>query len=343
MLKRNCKFKNELLKNYPFVKNISGEDNKVVCHCSTELSVAHGGQANIISHIKYAKHKAGYSAAACVQREKLIQEIHDYFSQDAKKLPLVLYGMSGVGKTKTARKYSEIYSSFFKNIVWIDAACGKLQTSIRNRCLILGLTVHNSKGDFNIEVVVKKVHNYYINGKTLYIFDNVDDVSVKNFEMYISRKPNSFTLITSQWRGWSNNVNKMFVDVFSYEDGFAYVKNNIKEYANENIKNLIKKLGYHSFAITQAIKYINIHKISIKKYLNLYKQKPLEILDTDNFPSEVKSKSTIKAINLVLLKLKETNLIPLELLNCLSHCDGQNISKEFIIQILNQMKKAMNI
>nr|XP_047143087.1 uncharacterized protein LOC124817275 [Hydra vulgaris] len=274
-----------------------------------------------------------------VQRDKLLHEIHCHFSQDILKSALVLYGMSGVGKTKIAKKYCEIYSDFYKNIVWIDAAFGKLQTSIRNRCQSLGFLVHDSVGEyFNMEVIVDKIHNYYINEKTLYIFDNVDDESVKGLKMFISRKANSYTLITSQWRTWSNNVNKMFVDVFSSEDAFAYVKNNIKEYTDENIKSLIKELGYHPFAITQAIKYINIHKISIEKYIDRYRKKPLEILDTDNFPTEEESKSAIKAINLVLFKLKKTKLIPLEILNCLSHCDGQNISKEFIIQILNQME-----
>ncbi|XP_065659072.1 uncharacterized protein LOC136083585 [Hydra vulgaris] len=274
-----------------------------------------------------------------VQHDKLIHEIHCHFSQGTRKSALVLYGMSGVGKTKIAKKYCEIYSDFYKNIVWIDAAFGKLQTSIRNRCQMLGFVVHDSIGEyFNIEVTVEKIHNYYINEKTLYIFDNVDDESVKGLKMYISRKANSFTLITSQWRTWSNNVDKLFVNVFSSEDAFAYVKNNIKEYADENIKSLIKELGYHPFAITQAIKYINIHKVSIEKYIDRYRQNPLEILDTDNFPSEDESKSAIKAINLVLFKLKQTKLIPLEILNCLSHCDGTNISKEFIIQILNQMK-----
>ncbi|XP_065658453.1 uncharacterized protein LOC136082965 [Hydra vulgaris] len=274
-----------------------------------------------------------------VQRDKLLHEIHRHFSQGTQKSALVLYGMSGVGKTKIAKKYSEIYSDFYKNIVWIDAAFGKLQTSIRNRCQMLGFVVHDSIGEyFNIEVTVEKIHNYYLNEKTLYIFDNVDDESVKGLNMYISRKVNSYTLITSQWRTWSSNVNKMFVDVFSSEDAFAYVKNNIKEYTDENIKNLIKELGYHPFAITQAIKYINIHNVSIEKYIDRYRQKPLEILDTDNFPSEDESKSAIKATNIVLYKLKKTKLIPLEILNCLSHCDGTNISKEFIIQILHQMK-----
>ncbi|XP_065645163.1 uncharacterized protein LOC136075570 isoform X3 [Hydra vulgaris] len=247
--------------------------------------------------------------------------------------------MSGVGKTHIARKYCEVFYNFYNNFVWIDAAYGMLQTSMRNQCQILGFEVHDSKGEyFNIKVVVEKIHNYYKNEKTLYIFDNVDDESVKNLSMYISKKPNSFTLITSQWRTLSNNVNKMLVDVFSFEEAFTWVKNDIKENTDENIRNLIKELGYHPFAITQAIKYINIHKISIEKYIDRYRSKPSEILDNNDFPTEEESKSTIKAINLVLIKLEKTQPFLFKLLNCLSHCDGQNISQQLIIQISNHLE-----
>ncbi|XP_065645162.1 uncharacterized protein LOC136075570 isoform X2 [Hydra vulgaris] len=272
-------------------------------------------------------------------REKLLREIHQCFLQDANKSPLVLFGMSGVGKTHIARKYCEVFYNFYNNFVWIDAAYGMLQTSMRNQCQILGFEVHDSKGEyFNIKVVVEKIHNYYKNEKTLYIFDNVDDESVKNLSMYISKKPNSFTLITSQWRTLSNNVNKMLVDVFSFEEAFTWVKNDIKENTDENIRNLIKELGYHPFAITQAIKYINIHKISIEKYIDRYRSKPSEILDNNDFPTEEESKSTIKAINLVLIKLEKTQPFLFKLLNCLSHCDGQNISQQLIIQISNHLE-----
>ncbi|XP_047124514.1 uncharacterized protein LOC105845498 [Hydra vulgaris] len=272
-------------------------------------------------------------------REQELSKIHQCFTNlnGTKKSTLVLYGMSGVGKTQIARKYCEVYHAFYENFVWIDAAFGKLQSSMNNLYKLLGFFAQGSQGNsFDIKVIIEKVHNYYKNEKTLYIFDNVDDESVRNLEMYISKKPNSFTLVTSQWRTWSNNVNQMFIDVFSAEDAFAYVKNNIKE-TNENIRNLIKELSNHPFAITQGIKYIKIHKISIEKYINQYRSRPIEILDDHNFPTEEESKSAIKVINLVLLKLEKTKNIPFKILNCLSYCDGQNISKQFIIQISKHM------
>ncbi|XP_065665723.1 uncharacterized protein LOC105844028 isoform X2 [Hydra vulgaris] len=270
-------------------------------------------------------------------RKKELCEIHRYLIE-SQVSTLVIYGMSGVGKTQLAKKYCELYHSFYKNFVWIDAAFGKLQLSMIKIGQKLGFAVQDSKGDYiDVEVIVEKIHNYYKNEKTLYIFDNVDNESVKNFEMYISKEPNSFTLITSQWKIWSNTINKMLINGFSAEEAFAYVKLNIKESPDESIKSLTKEFSFHPFAITQAIKYINIHKISIEKYLDRYRSKPIEILDNDDFPTEEESKSAIKAINIVLIKLEKTKIIPLKILNCLSHCDGQNISKEFIIQISKQM------
>nr|XP_047137278.1 kinesin light chain 1-like [Hydra vulgaris] len=246
--------------------------------------------------------------------------------------------MSGAGKTQLTRKYCEIHHDFYERFVWIDAGFGKLHTSMINLYELLGFVVQDSQGNsFNIEVIVEKIHNYYKNEKTLYIFDNVDDESVRNLGMFISKKPKSFTLFTTQWRRWSNKVNQMLIDVFSSKEAFEYVKNSIKENTDESIKNLIKELSYHPFAITQAIKYIEIHKISTQKYIDRYKSNPIKILDDEYFPTEEKSKSAIKAINLVLKKLERKKIIPLKLLNCLSYCNGQSINKEFITQIIKQM------
>nr|XP_047123528.1 kinesin light chain 1 isoform X2 [Hydra vulgaris] len=275
-------------------------------------------------------------------REKELCKIHSYFinMQESKRSTLVMYGMSGVGKTQLARKYCELYHQCYKNIVWIDAAFGKIDTSIINIGQKIGFINRDLNGNYNdVEIIVEKIHNFFKNEMTLYIFDNVDDESVRNLEKYISKKLNSFTLVTSQWRKWSNNVNQMPIDVFSTEEAFAYVKKNIKENNDENIGKLIKELGCHPFAITQAIKYINMHAVLIESYLSRYKSKPLEILDMDNFPTEAETKSVIKAINLVIIKLeKSKKTVPLQILSCLSHCNSQNISKLFIMQISKHMK-----
>ncbi|XP_065676606.1 uncharacterized protein LOC124810870 isoform X3 [Hydra vulgaris] len=246
--------------------------------------------------------------------------------------------MSGVGKTQVARKYCQEYNKFYENIIWINAAFGKLSTSVEALYQKLGFIVKDSEkftknNSFDINEAIEKIHNYFKNKNTLYIFDNIDNESIRNFKMYISTKPKSFTLITTQWRTWSNNVNLMSVDVFSSEEAFVYIKNNISTNSDEKLKELIKELGFHPFAITQAIKYINAHSVTIETYLNRYGLHPVQILDDDKFPTEEESMSAVQTINLVLSKLENDEGVSLKLLNCLSHCDGQNISKHFIVQI----------
>nr|XP_047139111.1 uncharacterized protein LOC105845972 [Hydra vulgaris] len=273
-------------------------------------------------------------------RNKETSEIHRYLIEPQYlNKPLVVCGMSGVGKTQIARKYCEEYQRFYENILWIDAAFGKIQSSMNTLCQKLGLLINDSKDNsFDIDVVIEKTHNYFKKEKTLYIFDNIDNESVKNFEMYISRKPNSFTLITTQWRTWSDNVNRMSINVFSREEALVYIENSIKTKKDEKIEELIKLLSFHPFAITQAIKYINAHSVSIETYMDRYRLHPVETLDDEKFPTEKESISAVKAITLVLIKLENNDTIALKLLNCLSHCNGQNISKHFIVQISKHMK-----
>ncbi|XP_065674127.1 uncharacterized protein LOC136091071 [Hydra vulgaris] len=274
-------------------------------------------------------------------REEKLREVHNYLFevQEKKNAALVLYGMSGVGKTQIARKYSEVYFKFYENVIWIDAAFGKLQMSFINLCQKIGFFVKDSNDNyFDIKVIIEKVHNYYKNKKTLYIFDNVDNESIKNFRMYISRNSNSFTLITSQWRTWSDNVYQMLIDVFSPNDAFTYIKNNVKTNNEEKLRELTKELGFHPFSITQAIKYINMYEVTIETYISQYKSHPVETLHNEKLQTEEESKSAIKAINLVLIKLDKTEIMPLKILNCLSYCDGQNISKHFLIEICKYMK-----
>lgn len=65
MPKRNCKFSDELQKDYPFLKKVCGEVDRVKCTlCRSEFSISHGGRSDIKDHLKCGKHQASVNAAA---------------------------------------------------------------------------------------------------------------------------------------------------------------------------------------------------------------------------------------------------------------------------------------
>ena len=132
-------------------------------------------------------------------RDDELNRFHKHVCEtnDSGKSITVLIGMTGIGKTQLARKYAAVYNEHFESVVWVDAAVDKLQVSMTNHSHELGLSVKDSQGDpFDIEVVSKKIHNYFEREKSLYIFDNVDDESVKNFEKYVSNKKKTMISIT---------------------------------------------------------------------------------------------------------------------------------------------------
>ena len=273
-------------------------------------------------------------------REDELNQIHKHVCEKnvSGKSITVLTGMAGVGKTQLARKYAASYSECFENIVWVDAAFDKIQVSMTNLCYLLGLSVKDSQGDpFDIEVASRKLHNYFEREKTLYIFDNVDYESVKNFEKYVSNKKNAFTLITSQWKSWSTGVNQVQINSFSHQDAFLYMKKHIKTNYEEKLKEITEVLKYHPLAVNQAIFYINNNGISLQEYLDLFRSYPIEMLE-EGIPTESETKSAMTSIILVLNKIETLNEKPLEILNHLTHCEVQHITQKFIHGISKHLK-----
>ena len=224
-------------------------------------------------------------------RDDELNQIHKHVceTKNSGKSITALTGMSGVGKTQITRKYAAIYYKHFEGVVWVDAALDKIQVSLTKLCQELGLNVNGLKDDaFDIEVVLKKIQDYFENKKTLYIFDTVDDESVKNFEKCVSIIPNAYTLITSQLKSSAADVNQVQINPFSPQDALLFMKRNIKEiFSNddENHIEITKVLRYHPLLINKAILYINISSVSLQEYLDLLRSNPIEILE-EGIPPE---------------------------------------------------------
>ena len=234
-------------------------------------------------------------------RDDELNQIHKYVceTKNSGKSITALTGMSGVGKTQITRKYAAIYYKHFEGVVWVDAALDKIQVSLTKLCQELGLNVNGLKDDaFDIEVVLKKIQDYFENKKTLYIFDTVDDESVKNFEKCVLIIPNAYTLITSQLKSSAADVNQVQINPFSPQDALLFMKRNIKEiFSNddENHIEITKVLRYHPLLINKAILYINISSVSLQEYLDLLRSNPIEILE-EGIPPEAEIKSAITSI-----------------------------------------------
>ena len=62
--KRNCKFTDELKKNFPFLKQAKLEEYVFCTKCLNEFSLASGGNADIKRHISSDRHRRMANAAS---------------------------------------------------------------------------------------------------------------------------------------------------------------------------------------------------------------------------------------------------------------------------------------
>lgn len=118
MPKRNCKFTNELQKDYPFIKKLCGEDSRVKCQqCFSKFSIAHGGRADIKDHLKCAKHKAGVTATASSSSIKTFFKndlIQDDLVIAAKEATFAFHTAMHDMSFKTSDCTSKLISKFFE-------------------------------------------------------------------------------------------------------------------------------------------------------------------------------------------------------------------------------------
>ena len=67
MLKRKCKFTNELKQEFPFLKD-TGNGNVLCNRCGSVFSIVHGGRSDVNNHLGSKKHKVSVEAAASSSR-----------------------------------------------------------------------------------------------------------------------------------------------------------------------------------------------------------------------------------------------------------------------------------
>ncbi|XP_047139444.1 uncharacterized protein LOC101240281 isoform X1 [Hydra vulgaris] len=313
------------------------QDIKAALLCCKRIDLIKECQRKIIS--RHSKFGVQLPVNTFFSREKELLLIHQHlFEMETPRKGVVLYGMSGVGKSQITKKYCLQFDKFYDYMLWIDAAFCKIKNSMISLAEQLGLKIEESDEEtFSIDVVIKKIHNYFRGEKTLYIFDNVDDESIKGFEKYISNELNSFTLINSQWTNWSSNFQQIPIIPFSKDDAFLFMKNRIQSNDDENLKEIVKELRYHPLSINQATVYIIKNRISAEKYLDLFWLYPVEVLE-NSLQTEVEHKSAIQSISMILYKLERFHETSLKLLTCLSHCDGKKIANTFIKRVSEQLK-----
>ena len=271
-------------------------------------------------------------------------------------------GLGGIGKTQLALRYAETYAADYdNNVLWINAETkGDLANSIRKLAVKLTIERKDRYGNSkDIEEILEEVYAYFSTGKSLFIFDNVENY--REFENFLPKsllgnKP--AILITSRYRNWGNIASVTTLNVLTEEEGKELIKSALNIAAedqsqDEKIKELTGVLQGLPLALQQAIAYINIQRnvniqFGIRDYLELYKAKGLEILNFDfaSYSNDPYARTVFTTWQITLDKIRQDRSAgekALEILNIMAYICPDDIANNFFIPLEQSEKLAFAI
>ena len=284
-------------------------------------------------------------------RDAELSELHDkMIKSHRKKMAVVLCGLPGVGKSQIAMQYWQLYGSQYYEdiIIWINAENkGTIEKEFREIGEEFGIQrIKNLDGSYvDTKKLVDLVYRHFAvkvktsSRKILFIFDGADDIQVGNQFLPKSIDYAPYILITSQCKAWGREFDKLDINVFEKQDALKFFIDNTSTYQHANIEDveeLLKEISCHPLALQQAVSYITGNSSSIKDYIVSLKKMLSEGADQLGNPS-VNATMTI-SIN----RLKEINQNAVDLLNVLSHLDGQEIKKGFLLMFFDDDISKLN-
>ena len=279
-------------------------------------------------------------------RNAELKQIHDIVESGKNSmLRIVVYGMSGLGKSEMIRKYCDKHGQTFDdNILWIDSTSkSTLESSFRDIAeTLLKLEIKDQNGHYKgNHFIVDSVHQYFRSENILYIFDDVTNIKI--LKTFLPNHPDSCSIITSQLAEWPKafkSVKLMKLDITESE---MFLTNNLKEGINlsqEQTKQILEILQGHSVALQQFVAYINNTVLEVDKYIELFTRRTGEMLN----PSFQGEKSAIVAIqiNIERLKSSQDSELAYEILNHLAYFNGDEMNFD-ILKILFPERSDANL
>ncbi|XP_077299624.1 uncharacterized protein LOC143920572 [Arctopsyche grandis] len=195
-------------------------------------------------------------------------------------------GLGGIGKTELSKKYAHEYQGYYCNRVFINSEKSEtIQNSFKELATQIGIRRCFEK---ERDIFVREIYSHLNkNGKSLVIFDNVEDYkTIKPFIFNGSTDDNFIhTLITSRCQKWDigekGDIKVIGLNKFTEYEAVAYLSKYLKDEDEADLKSLNSLLDGLPLAIRQVVGYINQQNedsiwddseiFKVKDYVQLYK------------------------------------------------------------------------
>ena len=206
---------------------------------------------------------------AFVGRSKLIDKIQKALAAGPVAV-VAIHGLGGIGKSAIALEIAHqgYADGRFAIAWWIRAESAvTLIEDLADLAPSLGLVTGTDK-DEAVEQALAALQDRH---DWLIVFDNVHEPDA--VRPWLSAGAGSM-LITSRVRGWGNLASQIDLHEFTRKESLAYLRRrSVRRYKAVTANQLAELLGDLPLALAQAAGYMDVHSISVDKFLALYRDR----------------------------------------------------------------------
>ncbi|WP_371788617.1 FxSxx-COOH system tetratricopeptide repeat protein [Streptomyces griseoaurantiacus] len=246
-------------------------------------------------------------------RGLLLEELRDRFTTGTAAVPLVLYGLGGMGKTQIAQEYAHRFRAAYDVICWVPAAQPHL---IRPALAALAPQLGLDDGEDTAgtaEAVLRALRAGRPYGRWLLLLDNAGRPE-KLEEFLPEGPPGGHVLVTSRDRTWVNRGELVEVDVFQRRESLELLQRLNPQLSASETEQVAESLGDLPLAISQAAVWLSDGSMPVVTYLELLKDRLTEVLGDTQLPQRDYPHSAAATWRLALDELRRVNPAAAEML-----------------------------
>lgn len=189
----------------------------------------------------------------------------------------VICGLGGVGKTQLVAKYIQDFCGDYNyNIIWINAETfGSLCASFIHLADELGtITRIDGRNNIDIKFMVNEVYKYFTSQKSLFIFDNAQQLhtaeGIQGIDEFLpeeSIKAVPYIFVICRNQTLDDDIKILTLSKFSKEEAAELIKDQLDIYDDSQYDNVLQLSGsvqYFPLALHQAVSYIKTQTSTLK-------------------------------------------------------------------------------
>ncbi|KAG4069969.1 hypothetical protein HA402_015193 [Bradysia odoriphaga] len=263
----------------------------------------------------------------------------------------VVSGMGGVGKTQLVRKFIEECRTNYGNVIWINS---ETKNNIKNAFKqlsedLLNISTINANGkEKDAKSIVEQVLNKVCQRKTLFIYDNVDQINSVKFVLAVAAPAgkNPHVLITSRLQKWRTGIKVILLSVWRLDESVEYIAKMLDDphTDTEDDKQLLAKtLQHFPLALRQATAFIKTQRDSgsykISKYIDRLRYDKCEMLDSTLFQDDSSSpynSTTYTTWTITTIAIESDQLngdLAMRILKIIAYFDPDDIERDWFFHL----------